>query len=74
MEIRAAQALLPPAFLLAQLFLNLAAILLHVLFSGHAPKGNPEEQSRDPAWCRRAALSALISSALGLFFPIFLVR
>jgi len=47
--------------LLAQLFLNLTAILLHTLFSEHAPKGDLAEQAYDPDWCRRELYRLMFS-------------
>jgi len=53
--------------LLAQLLLNLTAILLHLLFSEHAPKGDLEELPYDPDWCRRELYRIMFS-----FHKVFL--
>lgn len=51
---------------LAQLLLNLTAIVLHVMFRPWKPRGDPEEAAYDEDWCRRV-IERLLSEGHRVF-------
>lgn len=51
---------------LAQLFLNLTALMMHVMFRPWQPKGDPEEAVYDEDWCRKV-IARLLSEGHRVF-------